>query len=924
MNSRLSRTSDIDSHGGLRPRRRPRPQRGIAVVLALIAVSAAVVLAVTLSSTGNQSALTSESLVRTAKARTASAGGIDIACALVDRHGLAGFEIPGDGSVGDPNELFRRVTIGSAQYAGFVHDLDGGGPVDSSTLAVRLRVEATADELTQFATAVGRLVQPDAVVRADLDLSEFGILSTGGAGSIAIGADAIVGVWAASPLAALHEPVLLGSSALNPDAVALGGENARGYAVITTGAFPTSDDEYKDLLAEKRYRIPLGAIPVPAAPRPGRSEYALVARIDTLPTEGDDPATWHAYLDSVQRHFDPSGHPTLSVEVDEHRGNINFDEAEVCLCSDSVAYPYLKLKPLHQSNADEYPTIESGEWRQIDFAGDLVLRGCGLHVEAPSLLIVRGDLTLEDGAFITPHYGVPLTIVVFGEVSVVNSVIGNVDFVKDGSFYPDAGASNIVIYGTRDIGPDHPRSFDFTDGSSVAAQIYAPTRDVVFGKAALYGSLVGATTEFSGVGARFHYDPALNQARGFSSPVSAMWDDGDARPQLLEVEELTDRAIARALASLESEALALSIDSIGSGIFVPLHAGFAGGNVARFSAEIAEVESLIETPPSRVDRRTIGAIVRDFRPSDDIDGNPGFARKGGAHSGTWVNLVKPDLGAGQRPEFNDDPGAARKVKDLRFETSGGEEIHASLFNGALGDRSFPIGGGGNSGEPIPNPGNFATWFEDDGVSNSSRPVLLELERVMVGPTESFVFELSETDHPVKGRLFGEVSDLSEAAPGEDKTKKKKRAFTMETALDFVRDTSADQRFGVTSSGDLWVFLNGRLVAEIGAGGKSRFETTQVVPIERLGIADGMPCEIRIFFAHREESPNEHARLRFASNFEVSTPLAFVRDTPYTAPDADAQAIRNARQSTRNLHNGGGLGTPQYAERRLANWMRRFE
>jgi fibro-slime domain-containing protein len=402
-----------------------------------------------------------------------------------------------------------------------------------------------------------------------------------------------------------------------------------------------------------------------------------------------------------------------------------------------------------------------------------------------------------------------------------------------------------------------------------------------------------------------------------------MWDDGIARPQLLEVEELTDRAIARVLASLETEANALSIDSIGSGIFAPLHAGFAGGNVARFSAEIAEVESLIETPPSKPGFRTIGAIVRDFRPSDDIDGNPDFARKGGAHSGTWVNLVKPDLGARQRPEFNDDPGAARKAKDLRFETRDGYEIHASLFNEALGDRSFPIGGGGNSGEPIRNPGNFATWFEDDGVSNSSRPVLLELERVMAGPTESFVFELSETDHPVKGRLFGEVSDLSEIAPGEGK-KRKKRAFTMETVLEFVRDTSADQRFEVTSSGDLWVFLNGRLVAEIGAGGKSRQETTQVVPIERLGIADGMPCEIRIFFAHREESPTAHARLRFASTFEVSTPLAFVRDTPYTAPDTDAKAIRNARQSTLDLHNGGGLGTPQYAERRLANWMRRFE
>jgi hypothetical protein len=53
--------------------RRPRA-RGVAVILALVAVGAAVVLSLALASTRDQGALTSDSVVRVAAARAASAG----------------------------------------------------------------------------------------------------------------------------------------------------------------------------------------------------------------------------------------------------------------------------------------------------------------------------------------------------------------------------------------------------------------------------------------------------------------------------------------------------------------------------------------------------------------------------------------------------------------------------------------------------------------------------------------------------------------------------------------------------------------------------------------------------------------------------------------------------------------------------------
>lgn len=923
MDSRTTPSSVATASVNSAAQLRARPVRGIAVILALIAVAAAVILAVTLSSTSSQSALTSDSLARTAKARAASAGGIDIACALVDLHGLSGFGTAESSGGGGVDQFFPSVTIGSSRYVGSVQDLANGGPISSETTAIRIRVEATSDEIMQLATAVGRLVQPDTVVRADLDLSEFGLLTTGGEGSIELGADTAVGAWKASPLSVLREPVLIGSSNLDEDAVNMLGDGARGYAVIRSGQFPVNDDEFKESLAGKTFDIPLTQIPVPEAPRPGRSEYALAVDLPDAPN-GNSADAWNAYHEDLRRYLDPSRDPLLVDEVDAAKGNINFDTPEACMCDapqglDWRSLRAMSLTPVDPASGEPYPAPGSGQWRQIDFAGNLRISSMALRVSAPTLLIVRGDLVME-GAAIFADDGVPLTIVVFGAITIDASIIVQSNFADDGTFYPRGGASNIIVYATRDTGFDDPSRIDnrliVDNGSIVAGQIYAPTRAIDFNTSALYGRAAGSEIAFAGSPSAFYYDPGLNNWRGWSTPVSAMWVDEEVRSQLAEVSELTDEAIALAVEPLTEANVPIRIEDAGNGIVVPIHAGFAGGDTALFEAELEVMREAFAEPPTADELPPLAAVVRDFREESDIRGMPGFGKGAAAHRGGWEGVVSRTLDANGKPAINDDSQAPPEPKLFKYLTSAGEEISAALFDPGRGDVAEPISNDGRTGEPVADKSAFDGWFADDSARTLASVAAIKLEKVDRNGETIFTFALTPETHPVRGRILGELPQLVDREA-------KKDAYTLEMTFEFQRNEAQNQYLEFETSGDLWVFINGSLVAEHGSGGKRRMDSVQTVPIERLGIRDGTPCEVKLFFAARETPSRASSSLRIASTMPISTPADLLGDLRPTDPAQNSKALRIAQANAEALRNGG-LPNPRFNERSLGNWMRRFE
>ncbi|MFZ9914624.1 MAG: hypothetical protein ACO3IB_04720 [Phycisphaerales bacterium] len=190
------------------PRRARTPRRrGIAVIAALVAVSVASLLGLSLAASRDANAATGANLAESSRQRAAAASGVDIATALlVDPTVL-------DGADG---VLFDGVEIGGVRVRARAVDLETGSPAAMSARAVEVVVDGSRGERSQVARAVGRIPDPDPDFRADLDCSEFAVLVTQ---RLRVERDAHLGPWPSAPLAALREPVRFGAADGSPSAL---------------------------------------------------------------------------------------------------------------------------------------------------------------------------------------------------------------------------------------------------------------------------------------------------------------------------------------------------------------------------------------------------------------------------------------------------------------------------------------------------------------------------------------------------------------------------------------------------------------------------------------------------------------------------------------------------------------------------------
>lgn len=889
--------------------RRPG-SRGVAVILALVAVGAAVVLSLALASTRDQGALTSDSIVRVAAARAASAGSLDLACALVEQHGLSGFD-----NVTVPNAtLFPAVTIGSRQYSADIVDLATTNPIDSDTIAVRILARAQSDGVTQTSTAIGRLIQPDTVVRADVDLSEFGLLTTSDApGSLRFSDSSTAGVWAIAPLAQLREPVMIGSSKLNEDALVIGGSaRLRGYTVLTQGEFPETDEELNDALANKVYPLP-HEVHVPEAPRPGRSAFAYDYNLGT--------ATFFELLTLFNPPVLPA--PGVPAGFNAALGNMNLlGDLDLTETGSIVGAsgPNMLVVSNHTDPA-------GATWRQLDISGDLRLgEGDAIQIQAPTLLIVRGDLYMNEG-LISVAETTPFTLVVFGDIQITSSRV-----VLEPFFYGPGdplveyhGVSNIMIYATMDgrasLSDNNPsdRTFD-VESSTIMAQIYAPSRTVRFGESQLFGRALAMDMEFYH-DSSFYYDPALNEGRGWSNPTSGLWEDAATpRAEVMRIAELTDASVSLGTAddgsdaALDPSGTVVAIDPPAGRIVVPAHAGFVGGTPRNYDDVIQSILDSI-TPPDDVknggppDTILLGAILRDFQEERSPSGHPDFERVS-RNEKHFQQLVQATLGAEGKPLYSGGP----VVKTVAYK-SGSLEVCWAIANPT--DTTEPVGSGGVSDEPpIKDEESFESWFEDKPGVNISMPVAVQFERN--GSTRSF--KIWEKNNPARGMLYGDLPPLGDLGAGPPDN----GHFTMEFALGFKRDTSGgggDQRFVIYTTGDVMVYINGTLVLEVVSKEGNPMQRFKV-PMDRLPIANNEFGDIRIFYANRSK---DAPLLEFEGNFTMWQDVDWLTAAEFTEPAAAKQSItRVAERAVEAKVTGALIDEETLFAERSGNWSRRAQ
>lgn len=242
-------------------------------------------------------------------------------------------------------------------------------------------------------------------------------------------------------------------------------------------------------------------------------------------------------------------------------------------------------------------------------------------------------------------------------------------------------------------------------------------------------------------------------------------------------------------------------------------------------------------------------VVRDFLERTAPGGHPDFEVTPDHGYKLYEGNVAPYLGANRKPVFTGDGARV----DQQWRDSQNRPICYLVYDPARGDHPGTWGPADTGG--IESAESFNQWYRDVPGVNMSKLLTLKLVRQDDG---SYVFDDDRDPlydalggfFPIEGQLLGN--------PGGSPDRN--FHFTYELHTLFTYDEGAGHIFRFTGDDDVWVFIDGRLVIDLGGVHSAK---DQVVELDRLGLEDGETYTLDFFFAERH---------RTQSNFRITTNL----------------------------------------------------
>jgi len=248
---------------------------------------------------------------------------------------------------------------------------------------------------------------------------------------------------------------------------------------------------------------------------------------------------------------------------------------------------------------------------------------------------------------------------------------------------------------------------------------------------------------------------------------------------------------------------------------------------------------------------TLTGIVRDFQENSVEGGHPDFERRPSGGFGQYVGMVSDYLDDDGKPVYN---STGLKLGSQWRNASGQNIIPSKDYIAPReGDQAGSLRT--NAGA-LTTADNFKQWFRDTSGVNVSKQ--LDLTLVRQPGSNVYTFDDKTSDEyantggffPVNGDLYGNSAGNS-----------KNFHFTFELQTQFVYERDAGLEFKFVGDDDVWVFIDGRLVIDIGGVHSA---VTQTIDLDRLEwLEDGRSYTLSFFFAERH---------RTQSNFRIETTL----------------------------------------------------
>ena len=275
--------------------------------------------------------------------------------------------------------------------------------------------------------------------------------------------------------------------------------------------------------------------------------------------------------------------------------------------------------------------------------------------------------------------------------------------------------------------------------------------------------------------------------------------------------------------------------------------------LAAFSLLVTTPSGMAE-PPAQIQ---LTGVVRDFIAYGEPGGHPSMERPNmpGNLGSRWVigNLVEPILGSDGKPVFTDNGIIVKKA----WKDSAGRNI-APQLTPAPGD--VP-GETTNAWNDYLDAATFAQLFNDVPGVNLSVPLTLTFN-LQAGGTYLYDALIDpgmgappgpKGFYPIDDQLFGNYS-----GDGGNRN----YHFSFELHTQFVYDVNGGQILEFNGDDDVWVFIDGKLVIDLGGrhSAKSMF-----VDLNRLGLTHGETYRLDFFLMERKTSGSH---CKFSTNLPL--------------------------------------------------------